>query len=170
KPPAEALMNTGASDRIADEQAALRRVAVLVARGVPEEEVFAAVAAEAGRLLGADVTSVVRYGPGDMATILGVWSSAGAALPFPRGARAAPGGENLSSLVFRTSRPVRIDDYGGATGALADAGRDFGFRAAVGVPVTVEGRLWGLMTVASIRDRRLPADTEARLAGFTELA
>jgi signal transduction histidine kinase len=38
------------------------------------------------------------------------------------------------------------------------------------VPISVEGRLWGVMAVVSTRDEPLPTDTEARLAGFTELA
>ena len=49
------------------------------------------------------------------------------------------------------------------------AAHDWGLRSAVGVPVSVEGRLWGVMIVAFTHDALLPADTEARLAGFTEL-
>ena len=76
----------------------------------------------------------------------------------------------MITLVFRTGRAARIDDYAGATGLAADVGRDWGFRAAVGVPISVEGRLWGVLTVASSREEFLPPDTEERLAGFTELA
>ena len=77
----------GPGDRIAEELAALRRVAALVARGVPPEEVFAAVAAEAGLLLGADLTTVARYDPGGVVTILGAWSSAGTLDPRGVGTR-----------------------------------------------------------------------------------
>ena len=42
-------------------------------------------------------------------------------------------------------------------------------RSAVGVPISVEGQLWGLMNVYSTHEERLPESTEARLAGFTEL-
>jgi signal transduction histidine kinase len=167
---AKALIDTRVSNRIAEEQAALRRVATLVAGGPPPEDVFAAVAAEAGRLLGTDLTAVARYDPGGVVTTLGAWSSTGAAIPFYVGTQTNLGGQNISSLVFRTSRPARIDNYGHATGPAADAGRDWGFRAAVGAPITVEGRLWGVMTVASTRQEPLPTDTEARLTGFTELA
>ena len=152
----------------AEEQAALRRVATLVAGGASPEEVFAAVAAEAGRLLGADLTAVGRYEPDGVAT-LGAWSSDGARMPSHAGTRAKLGGQNPTTLVFRTGRPVRIDDYGDATGAVAGVGRDWGVRAAVGAPITVEGRLWGAMSLMSTGEERLPADTEARLAGFTEL-
>jgi signal transduction histidine kinase len=153
----------------AEEQAALRRVATLVACGTPPEQVFTAVAAEVGRLLDADATIVSRYNPDGGATIVGTWTSTGAALPVPVGTRFGPGGRNTASLVFRTGRPARVDDYADATGPTAGPARAFGVRAAVGVPVMVEGRLWGVMTVGSTQ-RPLPAGTEGRLADFTELA
>ena len=152
-------------DRIAGEQAALRRVATLVARGAPPAEVFAAVTEEAGRLLGADHATMGRYDPDGARTVVAAWTSTGA--PYPM-ARARLGGQNLHTTVFETGRAARIDDQARAWGPIADAVREFGVRAAVGVPVSVEGRLWGVMIVGS-RDQPLPEDTEARLAGFTEL-
>src|ERR1700752_4360889 len=58
----------------ADEQAALRRVATLVARGAAPGEVFAAVTEEAGRLLGADYAAMKRYNPDGTITIVAAWS------------------------------------------------------------------------------------------------
>jgi len=166
-----AIANAQAREELrgyAEEQAALRRVAVLVAGGATPEDVFAAVAAEAGRLLGADLTTVARYEPDGVVT-LGGWNSAGTPMPFTVGARSELGGRNLVTLVFRTGLPVRMDDYGKATGEAADVARDWGVRAAVGVPITIEGRLWGSMAVSSKREEPLPAEAEVRLAGFTEL-
>jgi signal transduction histidine kinase len=154
-------------DRIAGEQAALRRVATLVARAVAPEAVFAAVTEEAGRLLSADYATMARYDPDDVRTVIAAWSSTGAA--FAVGNRARLGGRNVATLVFQTGRPMRIDDYDDATGPVADAVRDLGFRASVGVPVSVQGRLWGVMVVTS-RAEPLPAGAESQLAGFTELA
>jgi GAF domain-containing protein len=154
--------------RIAEEQAALRRVAVLVARAAPPDEVFAAVAAEAGRLLGAHHAAMSRYDPDGTVQLVGTWSSTGAALAV--GTRVSIGGHNVHTLVFRTGRPARLDDYHGASGTLAGIVQELGLRGGVGVPVSVEGRLWGVMTVASTQERPLPADSEVRLAGFTELA
>ena len=154
-------------DRISGEHAALRRVATLVARAVPPAEVFAAVTEEAGRLLHAGHATMVRYDPDGVRTVVGAWSSTGAA--FPLGTREKLGGRNVSTLVFQTGRAARIDDYGDASGPAAEDAREFGLRAAVGVPVSVEGGLWGVMTVGSLRES-LPAGTETRLAGFTELA
>jgi signal transduction histidine kinase len=154
--------------RVAEEQAALRRVATLVARAAPPAEVFAAVSEEVGRLLSADITVLDRYDPDGAETAVGVWSSTGA-VPVPVGHRASLGGRNVTTLVFETGRPARLDDYGDTTGSIADVARAVGIRASVGVPISVEGRLWGVMISASGHDASLPADTEARLAGFTEL-
>jgi signal transduction histidine kinase len=151
----------------AEEQAALRRVATLVARGAAPEEVFGSVTEEAGRLLGADYAAMGRYDPDGTRMLVAAWTRAGSA--FPVGSRARLGGRNVSTLVFQTGRPARIDNYDGASGPVADAVRGFGFRTAVGVPVSVEGRLWGVM-VAGSRAEPQRAGTEERLAGFTELA
>jgi signal transduction histidine kinase len=70
--------------------------------------------------------------------------------------------------VSETGRSARIDNYADATGPLADDMRKQGVGSAVGTPIIVEGRLWGLMDVGSSQEP-LPADTEARLASFTEL-
>ena len=56
--------------RLADEQAALRRVAVLVAQGASAAAVFDAVAAEMEGLLGADGVTLSRYEPDDGVTLV----------------------------------------------------------------------------------------------------
>jgi signal transduction histidine kinase len=129
--------------------------------------VLTAVTVEAGRLLHADYAAMHRYGPDGAITAVAAWDSAGAA--FPVGAGAGLGGQDLHTMIFQTRRPARLDDYASASGPVAEVAREFGVRAAVGVPVSVEGRLWGLMAVGS-RAGPLAADTEARLVGFTELA
>jgi signal transduction histidine kinase len=166
---ATAIANTQARMELrgfAGEQAALRRVATLVARSAAPEEVFAAVAEEAGRLLDARHAVMVRYDPDGVVRVVATWSSTSAALPVGTWSL---GGRNVATLVFQTGRPARIDDFAGAWGAGAEAVREFGVRAAAGVPVSVEGRLWGAVLVGSTR-KPLPADTEGQLAGFTELA
>jgi GAF domain-containing protein len=152
----------------AAEQAALRRVATMVARAAPPEEIFAAVSAEAGRVLGADFTFLSRYDADNAATIVASWSGASAA--FPAGTRVNLGGRNIHTLVFQTGQAARIDDYTDASGPATDLAREYGLRSGAGVPVSVEGRLWGVMNVARTQEQPLPADIEARLAGFTELA
>jgi GAF domain-containing protein len=163
-----AVPERAGDDRITGDQAALRRVATLVARAAAPEEVFAAVAEEAGRLMGADHTTIARYDPDGARTVVASWSGTGTG--YPVGHRAMVGGQNVQTLVFETRRPARIDDYASASGPPAEAAREFGFRAAVGVPVSVGGGLWGVMYVGSTREEPLPGDTEARLAAFTDLA
>jgi signal transduction histidine kinase len=153
--------------RLAEEQAALRRVATLVARGVPPAEVFAAVAEEVGRLLGADSAHIARYEPDDTVTVVAGWSREGEHLPV--GTRHTLAGTNLAAAVLRTGRPARVDSYADASGALATSLRRFGIRSSVGCPITVEGRLWGTAAANSKRSEPLPADTEARIANFTDL-
>jgi GAF domain-containing protein len=153
--------------RLADEQAALRRVATLVARGLPAADVFAAVAQEVGHVLGVDAATIARLDPDGAMTVL------------------APGGDHADEMsvgsrwnlepptalavALRTGRPARCDDDSQASSAFADAtAHRTGVLSSVAVPIVVEGRLWGAIG-AGVRHRRLPADTERRLAGFTEL-
>jgi signal transduction histidine kinase len=152
----------------AAEQAALRRVATLVARAAAPEEVFTAVTAEAGRVLQVDYTTMARYDPDGAVTWVGSWSSTGTPFPIRIGSRADLGGRNGPTLVFETGRPARIDDYAAASGSVAELAQQLGIRSSVGVPINVAGRLWGVIAAVSLREP-LPADTEARLAGFTEL-
>jgi signal transduction histidine kinase len=169
---ATAVANTdsrAALARLAQEQAALRRVATLVARATPPEEVFAAVAEEVGRLLGVDSAILVRYDPQDVLEVVGTWIKTGAPAPTPVGGRLPLGGRNVTTLVYQTGRAARIDysDVSGVIGQVASRG--WGLRSSVGVPVSAESRLWGCIVVAFAGQGLLPADTEARLASFTEL-
>jgi signal transduction histidine kinase len=151
--------------RLAEEQAALRRVATLVAGGTRPEEVFAAVANEVGQLLSVDLANLARYEPDGTVTFV---ASAGDL--FPVGSRwPIRGQRNLATLVLETGRPARLDDYADASGSLAEGIREEGIRSAVGAPIVVEGRLWGLIAAGYRKEQPLPPDTEARLASFTEL-
>lgn len=150
---------------LAEEQAALRRVATLVARGVPPEELFAAVVEETGRLFSVEYVAMGRYEPDGTLTI--VAGSARAGDSFPVGSAWGLGGKNLGTLVFETGRPARLSlaDVSGPIGTV----RPEGIGSGVGAPVIVEGRLWGLLIAGGTPEQPLPADIEARLANFTEL-
>jgi signal transduction histidine kinase len=144
-------------------------VAMLVAQAAPPEAVFAAVAAEAGRLLGVDAAMSIRYDPRDSVTVIGAWTSTGGAAPIPVGSQLPLGGHNATTLVFRTGRAARVD-YADMSGVIGDVASRGGWRwSSVGVPIRVEDRLWGVMIVAMTSEELLPTDAEARLAGFTEL-
>jgi signal transduction histidine kinase len=155
----------------AEEQAALRRVATLVARAAAPEEVFAAVSAEVGGVLEADFTFLSRFDPAGRATIVGAWSRSGddtGAITI--GNRYGLSGWNVAAVVSRTGRAARVDDYRDATGPIVDLIRDLGIRSGVGVPIGVEGRLWGSISVLSTQEQPLRGDAEGRLSGFTSLA
>jgi signal transduction histidine kinase len=158
---------------LAAEQAALRRVATLVAQGIPAGALFASVTGEIGRLLGTSLSGMVRFQNDDTAIVTATWAaddSHGDAHPLVPGPWPLDGGD-LASMVARTGRAVRIDDYDGVPGPIAAFVRDeLGVTASVASPIVVEGRLWGALFVHATRtDEPLPWDTESRLTGFTEL-
>ncbi|WP_324343391.1 CHASE3 domain-containing protein [Baekduia sp.] len=148
------------------EQAALRRVATLVARGAASAEVFAVTATEVCRLLGTTSTALCRYEPDATGTVVALATDV--ELGVGVGARLTLEGENAMGTVFRTGRAARVDSFERPTGTLADLARKGGICTSVGAPIVVEGRLWGVVVLSS-RGRTLPADTEQRLADFTEL-
>jgi signal transduction histidine kinase len=152
-------------EQVAAEQAALGRVATLVARHPSSAEVFAAVTEEAGQLLRLDRAHLLAYDGDEAVTVVGAWSQRGD--PAPVGMRLPLTATIIIDRAIRTKRPVRIDDLTSAEG-IEDA-RFEGVRALVGTPVLVEGRVWGVMTAASLRPEPLPAGTEFRLGAFTEL-
>jgi signal transduction histidine kinase len=169
---ATAIANAQAREelrRVADEQAALRRVATLVARAAPPAALFAAVAEEVGRLLGADITAMGRYDPEGTVSSVAIWARTPDSPPMEY--RTTLGDRNVSTLVFQTHRPARVDSFEddptirARTPWLATTG----VRSSVGAPISVEDRLWGVMIVASTTDVPPPRDTEVRLADFTDL-
>jgi signal transduction histidine kinase len=154
--------------RIADEQAALRRVAVLVASEAEPADIFPVVALEVGNLLGADVTSLLRFEPDATVTILArVGTVDQHALPV--GSRRPAGLSPTIEAVLRTGQPVRFDDLDGAVGEIAEIIHREGLRASVASPIHAGGRLWGAI-IASSRLGPFQSGAEQRMADFTELA
>jgi GAF domain-containing protein len=124
---------------VAEEQAALRRVATLVARGMPPDEVFAAITEEVGGLLPVDFVFMGRYGPDRTVTATASWGRSGP--PVAVGSRRPLGGENIGTLVFETGRPARLDGHPGGSSLAGPALREGAVRSRVGTPILVEGRL-----------------------------
>jgi sugar diacid utilization regulator len=155
--------------RLAAEQAALRRLAMLVAQGVEPSEVFGAVAEEMRRCVPADAAGLWRF-ESDRETI----SVAAAADPatlakWPVGTRTPVEGNIIATLVQRSGRPARIDSYDNVAGPIAARVRAVGVRAVVAVPIIIDGRVWGLAAVGSAQPGPMPADTEVRIGRFAEL-
>jgi signal transduction histidine kinase len=169
------------SARLAEEQAALGRVATLVARGVPADDVFAAVANEVGLLIPSiETTTMLRYEADGTATVMARWAtprmgetieaaSRELDIDVEPGARLSLEGENVPALVFRTKQPARIDNHLDVSGPLEQLRRDLGMRSSVGAPIVVDGRLWGVMLAAWSQPEPLPPATELRIAEFTAL-
>jgi signal transduction histidine kinase len=153
-----------------EEQAALQRVATLVAQLRPADAVFAAVTEEIGRLLGARTANMVRFTGGAAATIVGAWSDVPGRF-VPVGAEIRLDSPTALALVLQTGQTARVDDYSALTGAYAIRLREMiGVQAAVAAPIRVSGRLWGGLTVSTIDDDPPPpADAEQRMAAFAEL-
>jgi signal transduction histidine kinase len=146
---------------LADERAALLRVAELAARAAPPTDVFAAVVTEASRLLRGQPTTLTRFDT-DRELVV-VASHEG---PAPVGDRIAFERDTLPDRVLRRAAVVRVDDYADEPDAVLAA--SYGLAAAVAVPVTVAGAVWGMVT-ATDPGRPLPLDTERPLEQFAQL-
>jgi GAF domain-containing protein len=155
-------------ERLAAEQSALRHVATLVASEHSPEELFQTLVQEVRVLLGVDASEILRYEADATATMVAGWSDA--AISLPVGQRLRLEGENLASEVQRTGAPAHKEDYRDASGAIAALSRQVGIRSAVASPIVVEGTTWGMIAVASRGLEPLPAETEARLAEFSQVA
>jgi PAS domain S-box-containing protein len=153
--------------RLADEQAALRRVATLAARESSPAEVLEAVAEEAARVLEVDAIGMLRFEPDQTATLVAQsetpWD------PPPLGTSLTLEGENIIAWVHRTGQAARTEGWESATGSVAEMANVLGVRSTVASPIVVEGRLWGTMVAATNQSNPLPADTESRTVEFTEL-
>jgi signal transduction histidine kinase len=152
---------------LVEQQAALRRVATLVARGVPPSDVFAAVVMELSRCLGTDYAALFRCETGGAATLLAAWDGPGATKE-PVGGRFSLEVENLAATVLRTGRAARMDSHGNAPGSAAANIRELGSRSGVGAPIVFDGRLWGSAIVGSSGSEALPPDTAARVGDFAD--
>ena len=152
--------------QLADEQAALRRVATLVAEGATPQRVFDGVRHEVARMFNAPLSVLLRYDADGTATVLA--TADGYLGPIGR-SWPVEGDSSAIARVCRTGFPARADYTRPAAGPIAAAARAVGARSAAGVPVVVDGALWGVMAVGSRDTEPLPADFAGRLAKFTEL-
>ncbi|MFI1993069.1 GAF domain-containing protein [Actinoplanes sp. NPDC020271] len=150
---------------LADEQAAMRRLALLIAQGVAPDVVFGAVTKEVLQHLGGGTARLIRFEPDGTATLLANEGTSGPhVVAGGRWEGYPPRG--LTAAIQQTGKPSRVDDYHDVPGGAMFLNE--GLLSAVGVPIHVSGRLWGMIAVGS-ESRRLPVDSESRMAQFTEL-
>jgi signal transduction histidine kinase len=151
--------------RLTREQAALRRIATLVALGRAPAELFSAVADEVATLLDADGASILHLEPDGFATLV----ANGGALDYGAVGDRWPVEPPMAlAAVVRTRRPARTDSYDQASPDLKARIQRTGIRSSVATPIIVEGLLWGGI-VASNRHATLPEDSEQRMRNFTEI-
>jgi signal transduction histidine kinase len=156
------------ADLAARQQTALRRVATLVARNVPPSEVFSAVVAELASCLDVQNASLWRYEPDGTAVLLAAADEPGLQ-KMPVGERFSLDGENVTGMVRRSGRAVRMDSHDQAAGAAAARIRALGLRSGVGAPIVVDNRLWGVAVAGSSRSDAFPPSAEQRVSDFADL-
>ncbi len=154
--------------RLADEQAALQRVATLVAQAVPTSELFEAVTREVGLQCDADLARMERFERDHTVTAMARWSRRGEA-HLAVGTTFGLEGTSIAAQVYETGRPARVDTFAGASGPIAQEAKALGIRSSVGCPIVVGGRTWGVIAASTTRATPFPPNTEARIADFTEL-
>jgi signal transduction histidine kinase len=162
-----AIANAQARDdlrRLAAEQASLRRVATLVARGSNREGLLSVVAAEVQNLFDVPDVAIVRY---EQRGVVVVGAAGGNAF-IPLGGRWLLDGPSVCAYVLDSGRPARLDEYGGLGGKVADTAQEAGFQSVAGAPIVVDGRVWGAIVVVSSSEP-LPDRSEVRVAEYTEL-
>lgn len=165
---AERTASERAQQSLTDEQAALRRIATLVAAEAAPDRVFEQVTAEAAQTLGAAGASLARFDKDSTVTFVGGWSNTGR-LAFPVGSRVPVEETGVLAEIRRTGRPERIDDYMNQPPEILARLSSFGYGSAGAVPIRVGGQVWGALVVAAPRDEPLAPESERRLADFAEL-
>jgi hypothetical protein len=113
---------------LATEEAALRHVAMLVARGAPTPEIFDAVAEKVAGIFGRPSVGVMRY---DSAETFVVVATSGEH-PFSVGSRWPLDGPSVFEAVLRTGRPAAVSGYAGLPGTVAHAAQQAGIVGGVG--------------------------------------
>jgi len=149
---------------LADEQAALRRIAELSARGMSADDVLRAVAVEGSRLSGVDFTTVLRFEPDGSTEIVAI---DGAPAGVVVGMRASAAGDGAVQQLWRTGRAARVDDLAGVAGRWPQIAHRAAFTASVAAPILLQGALWGALVVVS-RDHPLRRGIEDLLVRFAD--
>jgi PAS domain S-box-containing protein len=149
--------------RLAQEQAALRRVATLVAEGEMPDEIFSAVSEEVRRLFGSEMAAVARFTSDGRSVVAAASTGSDVSTEDRREIV-----DCIPTEVFRTGLSARVEDAE-LRSVLEDVagGRQRDLASVVACPIVVEGRLWG--TVSVWARESLPLDSEDRLEDFTKL-
>jgi len=159
---AQAIANSEARREVAtlaEEQAALRRVATLVAAGRKQSEVLEAVTKEVGQLFGARSVNLVRWeGVLDEVVVVDGWSD-GTEPPIPPRSLYHPEKGSATLQVLETGHSTRTDE----------ASPELGRRSVIAAPVIVNAALWGALNALRPSGDAFPPGAEVRLRSFGDL-
>ena len=165
---AERSASEEAQRALTAEQAALRRVATLVAGEAASQRVFEQVTVEAAQTLGASAASLARFDPDDTVTFVGAWSRSGT-LAFPVGSNMSLDGAGVLAAVRESGEPHRIQRYDDLAGPIIERMTSFGYGTATAAPIKLGGEIWGALVAAGTTRAPLPTGAEQRLRDFAEL-
>ena len=165
---AERSASESAQQALTAEQAALRRIATLVASEAASTRVFEQVTAEAARTVGARAASLARFDEDDTVVFVGGWSESGT-LAFPVGSRLPLGETGVLAAVRASGEPQRIDRYEGRAGQVIERFMSFGYGSATAAPVKLGGGVWGALVAAGPPGAPFPVGSERRLTDFADL-
>lgn len=153
---------------LARQQAALRRVATLVARGAAPADVYPVAVAELARGLDLEHVTLAKFEPDDVCVVLAAYDVA-ANRKLTVGERLSLDGDSITVRVRDTGAPARIDDYADVSGTIAARLRALGLHCGVGSPVLVNGVPKCALIVGSARPEPLPPETEDQISDFADL-
>jgi signal transduction histidine kinase len=159
--------HTGMLERLAEEQAGLRRVATLVAAQAAADVIFTAVAEEVARLFRTEIGGIARYSPDESLTMIAGWDDGSGSLPI--GTRVGLEHERDLVTSLRAGLAVRLTYFEDFSELIAALARDLGIYTTIGAPILVDGAVWGAIFVCSKKPEPVPEDTESRMVGFAEL-
>jgi signal transduction histidine kinase len=164
---AERSTSESAQQALTAEQAALRKIATLVAGGATSKRVFEQVTAEAARTVGALAASLARFDD-DTVAFVGGWTESGT-LAFPVGSELPLDATGILAAVRETGEPQRIDRYEVSAGQVVERFMSFGYGSATAAPVKLGGQVWGALVAAGPPGTPFPRGSERRLTDFAEL-
>ncbi|MDT5389707.1 MAG: hypothetical protein QOE04_3348 [Mycobacterium sp.] len=157
------------ANALAQQQAALRRVATLVARGVEPSDLYPVAVTELARGLAVEHVTLIELDADGRGLVLATRGVPGRT-KFEVGERLPlDEGDSLTARIRRTGKAARIDDDPLINGPIATRLRDTGLHSGVGAPVTVDGATRGALLISSAQQAPMPSETEARIGDFADL-
>ena len=124
--------------------------------------------AELASCLEVQNAALFRYEPDGTALLLAAADEPGLQ-KMPVGERFSLDGDNVAAMVRRSGRAARMGSHDHAAGSAAARIRALGLCSAVGAPIVVDNRVWGVAVAGSSRPDAFPPSAEQRVSDFADL-